>query len=130
MKFKILESFNEDINDIVQDGRGEIVDFLISGGFILEDGTIIEIGEGQDHRLLDIDYWTTENIITYRLDNNYITVRVTTDMTWNQTEVLNNLSDITVYCDIYDKNDKLVLTINEYCPFTVGNFIISKIEDF
>lgn len=85
-------------------------------GLVWQDGSVLEIGGGTDHRIVDINSWSIENIATYHYsDTRYgkdVSIRIHGRMSNSQRRVLHKfIKDVdpsVVYLEIYNKNDKMV----------------------
>ena len=109
----VEEEYYGDIERIEEDYR-YFLDFAAAGGFIFEDGSILEIGEGTDHRIISIEKWNQENIITYRIFNrSELNIRINSlNISYAQMSTLRELNDTygfnNIYFDIYNNDDKLI----------------------
>lgn len=82
-------------------------------GFIFDDGSVLSI-PGDDHRIIDIDKWYKENIITIHIDksDSELVIRFNENKTSNDQirkikRIIKTLSIDTIIYDVYDKS-KLV----------------------
>ena len=91
---------------------GCIYNLIVAGGFVFRDGSVLEIGEGNDHRVIDIDRWGKEKMITYRIFGQELIVRIHGEISYAQRKTLQECIDLYGITEIvysfYDENDKLV----------------------
>lgn len=77
-----------------------------SHGFLFEDGSTLDIND--DHRVIDINTWFPENIVTLHISQRDLNVRLNTTTTSLQFEYLDSLlyekSIENVYYDVYQGN--------------------------
>ncbi len=86
-----------------------------TGGFILKDGTVIEIGDGTDHRIIDIELWSKCKILTYRIHDKGTTwyIRVNAGLSDEQIQKLLDRCGFIreLHLDVYDeKEDNLIFS--------------------
>ena len=78
-------------------------------GFIFRDGSIIEIGIYEDHRVISMEDWLELNLVTYTLLHGECDFRVNGFLTYAQAEMMVRMCEIsgasTMYVDVYDEDD-------------------------
>ena len=81
-------------------------------GFIFRDGSLLDIGIGEDHRIIDIDDWCGYGMLTYTCVNREMDLRINCMLEWSQLETAMNLAknqDVNVvYVDVYNHEDLLI----------------------
>jgi len=76
-------------------------------GWVFNDGSALS-SSGDDHRMIDIDKWFTDNIVTFDGIGGELTLRINTKLNWDQIHTIkefitdNNISKI--YYDTYNVN--------------------------
>ncbi len=91
-------------------------------GFIFPDGSIIEIGPYEDHRIINMKDWNEHKLITYDVSAKEANFRVHGGLTWSQLEVMESMcraNDVDyVYIDVYNYEDRRMgdITIEGYIP--------------
>jgi len=77
-------------------------------GFIFPDGSMLEIGGGEDHRIINPDEWTPNRLVTYHKDND-LSVRFNAYPSWPQCEVVAKMAQSVneVFIDFYDDYNRL-----------------------
>jgi len=79
-------------------------------GFIFSDGSMVSI-PGDDHRIIDIDTWYNEQIITVHISDGDLTVRINDNIKRNQLNIIEDIvkdySLNNIYYDVYTKDDKI-----------------------
>ena len=86
--------------------------YLGVGGLIFSDGSVIDVGEGADHRsILPEPQWNERGVVTYRVFSRELSIRIHRQITWAQFERIKELIELfnagTIYYDYYDNNDQL-----------------------
>lgn len=123
-------------------GRDTYYDYSCDGfdllygkhGFIFTDGSVLDIGIGEDHRIVDIEDWTRYSIATYTIYGREADLRVHGYLTYRQAEVFVAMCEAQgiddIYIDVYDSDgrylgdmrfefeipnpDRLVLLVNDF----------------
>jgi len=84
-------------------------------GFIFRDGSVIEIGIGEDHRIISMEDWLRLNLVTYTALNRECDYRVNGFLTYAQAEIMVRICEVisghTMYIDVYDEYDNFRGTI-------------------
>jgi len=82
-------------------------DYFGGHGYIFEDGTTLDIGY-DDHRVIDIDRWFEDNIVTLHISDGDLTVRLNTTTKKTQIQGIREIveeRDIEyIHYDVYDKD--------------------------
>ena len=78
-------------------------------GFIFPDGSVLEIGPYEDHRVIPIDEWNSMHLVTYDVKAEEADFRVNWGLTWEQAEVMAEMINLAgsqhVYIDVYSRGD-------------------------
>ena len=79
-------------------------------GFIFSDGSILDVAN-DDHRIIPIDKWYEQNIVTYNYDD-MLTIRINNTMTTPQINIIDSFIQEhnveQVFYDVYGYDDVLV----------------------
>lgn len=98
-------------------------------GFIFKDGSILDIGIGEDHRVIDIDDWCKYGMLTYTNVNGEMDIRINCMVEFEQLLVAIKMAELsnvhTLYCDVYNREDRLVGS----CELRYGDINIEELYD-
>ena len=110
----------------------------LSSGFIFADGSILDI-DGEDHTIIDKDYWIKYRMITYRRLGVEVNFRIFGGVTIKQVGVILAFMMVApdVVVDLYDENGKYLGDMDiaecpqkEYLLMKCINDKIKEIKEF
>ena len=85
--------------------EGIVTDYPMQAGFIFRDGSILEIGKYEDHRIISPDEWDEQNIVTYRITEGYsgreLFIRINEGFYWQQYELLKDFLSVEGFSSIF-----------------------------
>ena len=103
---KFPPELREDIEYVLEAGSGEFVSFPMNRGFIFDDGSVLELSFGEDHRVISSDSWEEFGIVAYTSGQSDVAIRVNGYLTYSQCEVLKEWLETygfsEIYIDVYE----------------------------
>lgn len=81
-------------------------------GFIMRDGSVFEMGMGQDHREVDTDLWQKLNLVSFIADGSEMIARIYGVLTYPAAQTMADIAIFSrapsILIDVYNEEDKLV----------------------
>lgn len=98
---KFPPELREDIEYVLEAGSGEFTSFPAKRGFIFDDGSVLELSFGEDHRVISSGNWEKFGIVTYTSGQSDASIRVNGYLTYSQCEVLKEWLEVYSFSEIY-----------------------------
>lgn len=104
-----------------------------SRGFIFPDGSVLEIGYYEDHRIISPEDWLRLHLVTYSIMHGEANFRVNGLLKWPQAEMMKDMCEMKrvgqIFIDVYNDEDRYMGSIEIDNPRVSAEYIFRRVYD-